>query len=162
MAHSSQIHTDTNDKKKSFSSKLATINFFKLISKKLVAGDVVFLHGALGVGKTFCASVIIKDLAGVSLVTSPTFNLVQTYFVKNKLEIWHCDFYRLNDPQEINEIGVFDNLNEKIILIEWSKFSEIFNLNPLIIEIEFGMKNNERSFNFTLSPEWDKRINFSI
>jgi len=160
MVHSNQIHIDTNEKKKNLSSKLATINFFKLISKNLVAGDVIFLHGALGVGKTFCSSVIIKELTGASLVTSPTFNLVQTYFVKNNLEIWHCDFYRLNHPQEVNEIGVFDNTNEKIILIEWPKFTDIFYLNPLIIEIEFGMKNNERSFNFTLSPEWDKRINF--
>ena len=66
----------------------------------------------------------------------------------------------MNHPQEVNEIGVFDNINQKIILIELPKFTDIFYLNPLIIEIEFGMKNNERSFNFTLSPEWDKRINF--
>ena len=78
------------------------------------------------------------------------------------MEIWHCDFYRLNDPSEVNEIGVFDNINEKIILIEWPKFNHIFDFNPLIIEIEFGIKNNGRNFIFNLSPEWIERMKYLI
>ena len=74
--------------------------------------------GGLGVGKTFVSSVIINELTGNKLVSSPTFNLVKTYFVNNKLEIWHCDFYRLANSTEIEEIGIFDKLkslaNEKI------------------------------------------------
>ena len=162
MDRLNQILTDIDEKKKIINSKLATINFFKLISKTLKAGDIVFLQGALGVGKTFCASIIIKELTGDISVSSPTFNLVQTYYVKKKLEIWHCDFYRLNDPSEVNEIGVFDNINEKIILIEWPKFNHIFDFNPLIIEIEFGIKNNGRNFVFNLSPEWIERMKYLI
>ena len=158
MVHSNQIHTDINEKKKKLSSKLATINFFKLISTKLVAGDVVFLHGALGVGKTFCSSVIIKELAGISLVSSPTFNLVQTYFIKNKLEIWHCDFYRIISIDEIDELGVFDNINNKIILIEWPKFLDNFSFNALKIKIEFGDSANERNLSFILDENWKNRL----
>ena len=147
-------------KKKNLNSKIKTTNFFKFISKSLFPGDVVCLFGSLGVGKTFASGIIINELTGNKLITSPTFNLVKTYFVNNKLEIWHCDFYRLTDSSEIEEIGIFDNMNEKIIIIEWPKFDKIFNFNPLIIEIEFGKKINERNIVLKLSEEWKERVNF--
>ena len=149
-------------KKKNLISKIKTTNFFKLLSKSLNPGDVICLIGGLGVGKTFVSSVIINELTGNKLISSPTFNLVKTYYVNNKLEIWHCDFYRLADSTEIEEIGIFDNINEKIIIIEWPKFDEIFNFNPLIIQLEFGKKLNERNIIIELSNEWKKRINFLI
>ena len=147
-------------KKKNFANKTKTKNFLKLISNNLLPGDVVFLNGSFGVGKTFSASIIISELAGTKFISSPTFNLVKTYPVKDNLEIWHCDFYRLVDSNELEEIGVFENINQKIILIEWPKFDKMYNLNPLIIDIEFGKKLNERNFYFNLSQEWRNRINF--
>ncbi len=147
--------------KKNLFSKVQTVNFLKLISKKLHSGDIIYFCGDFGVGKTFSASVIIKELTGKKIVTSPTFNLVKTYFVNNNLEIWHCDFYRLTDYQEIEELGVFDNLNQKIILIEWPKFENLFNVKPLVININFGKKLNEREFYLQLTEAWKKRINFS-
>ena len=149
-------------KKKNLNSKTKTTNFFKLISKSLNPGDIVCLAGSLGVGKTFVSGIIINELTGNNLISSPTFNLVKTYFVNNKLEIWHCDFYRLTDSSEIEEIGILDNMNEKIIIIEWPKFDQIFNFNPLIIELEFGKKINERNIFLKLSKEWKERINFLI
>ncbi len=146
--------------KKQLGSKVKTINFLKLISKILVPGDVVYLNGNFGVGKTFSAGIIINEFTENTLVSSPTFNLVKTYHVNNLLEIWHCDFYRIVHPKEIEELGIFDNIKKKIILIEWPKFHEMFNLNPLIVDIEFGKRLNERNFVFNLSQEWRKRINF--
>ena len=69
-------------KKKFLSSKVKTINFLKYISKNLVAGDIIFFEGDFGVGKTFSASVIIKQLSGENLITSPTYNLIQIYKIK--------------------------------------------------------------------------------
>tara|TARA_B100000965_G_C19551492_1_gene740232 strand:+ start:310 stop:804 length:495 start_codon:yes stop_codon:yes gene_type:complete len=149
-------------KKKRLISKTKTTDFFQSLSIYLKPGDVVCLNGSLGVGKTFTSGIIINKLTGNKLISSPTFNLVKTYFVNNKLEIWHCDFYRLNDASEIEEIGIFENINEKIVIIEWPKFDEIFNFNPLIIEIEFGKKINERNIFLKLSSEWRKRINFLV
>ena len=149
-------------KKKKLISKTKTTDFFQSLSMYLKPGDVVCLNGSLGVGKTFTSGIIINELTGNKLISSPTFNLVKTYFVNNKLEIWHCDFYRLNDASEIEEIGIFENINEKIVIIEWPKFDEIFNFNPLIIEIEFGKKINERNIFLKLSSEWRKRINFLV
>ena len=149
-------------KKKRLISKTKTTDFFQSLSIYLKPGDVVCLNGSLGVGKTFTSGIIINELTGNKLISSPTFNLVKTYFVNNKLEIWHCDFYRLNDASEIEEIGIFENINEKIVIIEWPKFDEIFNFNPLIIEIEFGKKINERNIFLKLSSEWRKRINFLV
>ena len=149
-------------KKKRLISKTKTTDFFQSLSIYLKPGDVVCLNGSLGVGKTFTSGIIINKLTGNKLISSPTFNLVKTYFVNNKLEIWHCDFYRLNDASEIEEIGIFENISEKIVIIEWPKFDEIFNFNPLIIEIEFGKKINERNIFLKLSSEWRKRINFLV
>ena len=45
---------------------------------------------------------------------SPTFNLVQTYPLNKVIEIWHCDFYRINNFEEVEEIGVFEDLKKKL------------------------------------------------
>ena len=147
-------------KKKFLSSKVKTINFLKYISKNLVAGDIIFFEGDFGVGKTFSASVIIKQLSGENLITSPTYNLIQIYKIKENFEIWHCDFYRLMDFDEIEEIGVFDDINTKIILIEWPKFQKMYNVNPLILNIQFGKKVNERIFTIKYNKSWVNKIDF--
>ena len=147
-------------KKKTLTSKPQTVNLLKQISSILCPGDVIYFSGDFGVGKTFAASVIIKELTGENFVSSPTFNLVKTYFIKKNLEIWHCDFYRILYPEELEEIGVFENIKKKIILIEWPKFKEIYNIKPLIINLEFGKKTNQRNFNFEFSNEWGQRLNF--
>ena len=96
-------------------------------------------------------------------VPSPTFNLVQTYPFNN-IEIWHCDFYRINFFEEIEEIGVFEDLKDKIIFLEWPKFKDqIKFFNPLNIFIDIAyneQKNiiNSRKVSFNGSNEWMARI----
>lgn len=85
---------------------------------KLKAGDVVILNGNLGAGKTF----FIKKAAGsfaVKNVSSPTFALVNVYY--GHIKIYHFDFYRINDIEELYEIGFNDYLSdsESVIFIEW-------------------------------------------
>ena len=88
----------------------------KSISKFLKIEDVVCFKGTLGVGKTFLCRAIINNITKIREVPSPTFNLVQTYPLPfaNDNEIWHCDFYRLNDYEEVQEIGVFEDLKKKL------------------------------------------------
>ena len=152
------ILIDINDKKKKIKSQNLCVNFFKEIAKKLKFGDIIFLEGDLGVGKTFICQTIIKELTGNDLVSSPTFNIIQTYKYVDGIEIWHCDFYRIISPDEINELGVFDNINSKIILIEWPKYIENFSFNALKIKIEFGKNLNERSLSFILNENWKNRL----
>jgi len=82
------------------------------------AGDINILIGPLGAGKSVFARRFIQSLCGEVDVPSPTFTLVQTYDSPAGT-IWHFDLYRLEDPEEIYEIGWEEALAGGILLIEW-------------------------------------------
>lgn len=81
-------------------------------------GDVIALHGDLGVGKTRFARAFIGRLTGEAEVPSPTFTLVQTYEAP-VAAIWHFDLYRLTAPEEAIELGLEEAFSTGISLIEW-------------------------------------------
>jgi tRNA threonylcarbamoyladenosine biosynthesis protein TsaE len=82
-------------------------------------GDVIALHGTLGMGKTAFARAFIRRLAGTEEeVPSPTFTLVQSYDTAAGT-IWHFDLYRLAKPADVWELGLEDALAGGIVLIEW-------------------------------------------
>lgn len=83
------------------------------------AGDVFLLEGTLGAGKSVFARGFVRALTGADTdVPSPTFTLVQTYDTA-KGTLYHFDLYRLEDPEEIYEIGWEEALSGGIALIEW-------------------------------------------
>ena len=88
--------------------------FGNLISNLLKPKDLITFEGDLGVGKTFICKSIINAITNIIEVPSPTFNLVQTYPLNKDIEILHCDFYRINYFEEIEEIGVFEDLKKKL------------------------------------------------
>ena len=92
-------------------------------------GDIVCLHGTLGAGKSVFARSIIRHLSGDKdlVVPSPTFTLVQMYET-SEFPVWHFDLYRLEDPEEIYEIGWEEALGDGVLLIEWSE--KLGNLLP--------------------------------
>lgn len=83
-------------------------------------GDVVALHGDLGMGKSAFARAVVRRLVGDPGldVPSPTFTLVQSYETA-RFPVHHFDLYRLADPDELIEIGFADALGEGLMLIEW-------------------------------------------
>ena len=93
------------------------------VKKKISPGDVIFLYGEIGVGKTTFARSLINSFEnekGIkkSEVLSPTFNIVFEYKIK-KFTIKHFDLYRLKNKNDIKNIGLFEDLEESIVLIEW-------------------------------------------
>lgn len=87
------------------------------------SGKIFCLSGPMGAGKSVFARAFIRHLMNEPNleVPSPTFTLVQTYDAPNQ-QIWHFDLYRLEDPDEIYEIGweeAIDNTSNNILLIEW-------------------------------------------
>jgi tRNA threonylcarbamoyladenosine biosynthesis protein TsaE len=89
------------------------------IAKSLNPGDIIALSGDLGSGKTFLARQIIKALCGDEVtVSSPTFNLLQTYCAR-KFEIYHFDLYRLKYAEEVFELGIEEAFAGHVCLIEW-------------------------------------------
>ena len=108
-------------KKYKTSNEQETINLGQKMADPLEIGDLVFLNGPLGAGKSVMARAIIRSLVGNNLeeVPSPTFTLMQQYETKDKGLVWHYDLYRLEQPEEIYETGWEDILYQDIILIEW-------------------------------------------
>lgn len=77
------------------------------------------MSGDLGAGKTTLARCILRALGYQGIVKSPTYTLIETYEVAD-WQITHIDLYRLNDPTEIEYLGLYEYLNGKFLcLIEW-------------------------------------------
>ncbi|MBO6526895.1 tRNA (adenosine(37)-N6)-threonylcarbamoyltransferase complex ATPase subunit type 1 TsaE [Erythrobacter sp.] len=92
--------------------------FGKRIAERLVPGDVVSLSGTLGTGKTTLARAIISALGHVGEVPSPTYTIIETYD-DTHVPLVHADFYRLEDPAEVEEIGLDDYREGAALLAEW-------------------------------------------
>ena len=90
------------------------------LAKNLKKGDIVFLEGDLGAGKTVFARSIIRTLLSndSTEVPSPTYTLVQTYEA-NIGELWHFDLYRIEDAEEIYELGWEESIADRITIVEW-------------------------------------------
>ena len=89
------------------------------IAPWLKAGDVIYLQGELGMGKSSLARAIIRALTTPEQdVPSPTFTLMQTYDGP-RFEIAHLDLYRLKSPEESYELALDDALPHSVLLIEW-------------------------------------------
>jgi tRNA threonylcarbamoyladenosine biosynthesis protein TsaE len=90
------------------------------VAARLRAGDVVALTGGLGAGKTTLARSILAALGHDGEVPSPTFTIIETYDTPQlRLPVVHADFYRLEDPAELAEIGLDDYRDGAVLLAEW-------------------------------------------
>ena len=86
--------------------------------RTLNKGDVVYMSGDLGAGKTTFVKAAIQSILGNDEpVPSPTFTLIQTY--DTPIPIWHYDLYRINDPEEVLELGMDEAFSQGITFIEW-------------------------------------------
>jgi len=119
------------------------------IKKKLAPGDVIFLYGEIGVGKTTFARLLINNYEKeknlkISEVLSPTFNIVFEYDIK-ELTIKHYDLYRLKNGSDIKNIGLFEDLERTITLIEWPELIKEKPSNRIDLFFEYSENMIERS-----------------
>lgn len=95
-----------------------TLELGAALAGLLKPGDVIALHGGLGVGKTTLTRGLVRALVpGIDEVPSPTYTLVQAYDAP-AFPIWHFDLYRLESPDEMEEIG-WDETPEGVAIVEW-------------------------------------------
>ena len=132
------------------SSEETTRELAKELSNYLKGGEIIFLYGEMGVGKTTFVKYLInqfqiKKNIQTTEVTSPTFNLLNEYEV-NDLVIKHYDLFRLKDKSEITNLDLFEYNKNIITLIEWPQLINKENLKKTI-DLIFNYENelNNRS-----------------
>ncbi len=98
----------------------ATEALGRTLAPLLRAGDVVALFGDLGAGKTSLARGVLAALGLAEEAPSPTFAIVQPYAPPEvALPVAHVDLYRLEDPEEAEELGLDELLEDGVLLVEW-------------------------------------------
>ncbi|MDB5491962.1 MAG: tRNA ((37)-N6)-threonylcarbamoyltransferase complex ATPase subunit type 1 TsaE [Micavibrio sp.] len=138
-----------------------TAEFARDLALLLRAGDVLFLEGDLGMGKSVFARALIRELSAAPdlEVPSPTFTLVQTYdTIKGPL--WHFDLYRIKAPEDVYELGWEDALAEGIVLVEWPSRlnSALAPRNRLELGFSTADKEGTRHLTFTPHGQWKDRL----
>ena len=125
------------------------------IKKILLPGDVIFLYGQIGVGKTTFARLLINNYENEkklrkSEVLSPTFNIVFEYDVRD-FTIEHYDLYRLKNEKEIKNIGLFSNLKQNITIVELPELIKNKPINRIDLFFEYSRDMNERTLSIKTS-----------
>ena len=133
------------------------------LKENLRNGDVILLKGEIGAGKShFARSLIQAAMDKIEDVPSPTFTLVQTYYTTVG-PIWHADLYRLNDHNDVFELGLIDAFGHEIVLIEWpERLGYLEPSDALKVEIII-LENDKREVIFsTTSDMWKERLEKTI
>ncbi|MDD2586586.1 MAG: tRNA (adenosine(37)-N6)-threonylcarbamoyltransferase complex ATPase subunit type 1 TsaE [Syntrophomonadaceae bacterium] len=127
----------------------------RLLARVLEKGDVVYLLGELGAGKTTLVRGVAAGAGYEGRVTSPTFTLMNIY--QAATDIYHFDFYRL-EGNELDDLGLEDYLEkEGISIIEWAEKGEKFlPEEALIIKIQLVDDNYERERKVSISGNGNK------
>ncbi|MBH90265.1 MAG: tRNA (adenosine(37)-N6)-threonylcarbamoyltransferase complex ATPase subunit type 1 TsaE [Magnetovibrio sp.] len=143
------MHIATNSDQIDISIEKKTQKLAQKFQEKLKIGDVVFLEGEMGVGKTTFIKYLInyfqkKNKIKLSEVTSPTFNLLNEYKI-DRIQIYHYDLFRIKTFKDLKNLDLFANNSNSITLIEW----------PQIIQKK---PRNCIELKFTYSEDFKKRF----
>ncbi|HZQ76227.1 MAG TPA: tRNA (adenosine(37)-N6)-threonylcarbamoyltransferase complex ATPase subunit type 1 TsaE [Acidimicrobiia bacterium] len=124
----------------------------------LAAGDVVVLTGELGTGKTALAQGVGRGLGVEGPVVSPTFTLVRQYD-EGRVPLCHVDIYRLERMQEIHGLGIEEQLEDSVTLIEWGEVAaSALPPDRLEVRLTAGAGPDERIIELVLLGEsWRRR-----
>ena len=141
--------TAISNDKIDLSSKKKTEELADKFSKKLKLGNVVFLYGEMGVGKTTFIRYLINQFqkdnkSEITEVTSPTFNLLNEYKI-NQIKINHYDLFRLKSVEEIKNLDIFEDIINTITLIEWPQLIEEKPKNLIELIFEYRKDHESRS-----------------
>ncbi|WP_170002718.1 tRNA (adenosine(37)-N6)-threonylcarbamoyltransferase complex ATPase subunit type 1 TsaE [Pseudopontixanthobacter vadosimaris] len=126
------------------------------IARKLRAGDVVALTGGLGAGKTTLAREIIAALGHEGEVPSPTFTIIECY--DTQPPVVHADFYRLDDPAEVEELGLDDYRQGAVLIAEWPDRAGGFEGEPGCLSIHLEIADEGRIAIARAGPDWLTRL----
>ena len=135
-----------------------TGNLSNQISKIVCGGDIIFLYGEIGVGKTTFVRFLVNNLEveqGISKsdVLSPTFNIVYDYDI-GKIKILHYDLYRLKNYRDISQLGMFETSNNYIKIVEWPELIELKPKDRIDILFKYSKLKNQRIVKISGFGKW--------
>ena len=138
----------TKSEKIDLSSETKTEELANKILKKIKPGNIIFLHGEMGVGKTTFVRYLInsfqkKNKLEITEVTSPTFNLLNEYQI-NQIKIKHYDLFRLKSDEEVRNLDLFEDSANSVTLIEWPQILEKKPNNLIELIFEYGKDHQTR------------------
>lgn len=141
-------------------SEKETQSLAAFLANQARVGDVIYLKGTLGMGKSTFARAFIRHLAEKPnlQVPSPTFTLVQSY-TDLSLPVWHFDLYRLESPEEVEELGLEEALSTSVSLIEWpERLGRMAFSNTLSLTLDVGKTSDAREVLLSGDTSWDNRL----
>jgi tRNA threonylcarbamoyladenosine biosynthesis protein TsaE len=138
--------------------------FGACLAPLLSVGDTLLLVGEIGAGKSvLCRAIIQTRLAALNRaedVPSPTFTVVQTYDL-GTVDLWHCDLYRLERPEEGDALGLEEAYASAITLIEWpDRLGDRLPPEALVIDLTIPTDAPDgRAITFTaMGSGWASRV----
>ena len=133
----------------------ATAELATKLAAVIKPGTIICLEGDLGAGKTLFVQNLAKALVIEENVTSPTFNLMNTY--EGKMVMYHFDLYRLEQEYELEDIGFYDYISDGdgLVVIEWAdKFCDCLPDDYILLDIQRAEDvENQRILSFSLRGE---------
>ena len=132
----------------------------RALAPRLRVGDIIALSGDLGAGKTSFARGVLAGLGLLEEAPSPSFALVIPYVPPDvMLPVWHVDLYRLDDPQEVEQLGLDDALIDSALIIEWPERMGT-RLWPGALRLHFEAFGAGRRLTVAAPPSWEARCPF--
>ena len=124
------------------------------LAKTLKPGDIIALIGDLGTGKTTLTKSIAEGLGITEMITSPTFTILHEYH-EGRLPLYHFDVYRINDVEEMFELGYEEYFFGKgVCVVEWADLiMEVIPKEATVIRMEYGSEENQRIYHVTVGNE---------
>jgi len=120
------------------------------LGRLLQKGDIVLLNGDLGTGKTCLTQGIGRGLSCTGQVNSPSFVLMNEY--EGRETLYHVDLYRVEDVEELDDLGLWDYAETGVLVIEWpERGAELLPGDGLVIELRAGARG-PRSRNLKFIP----------
>jgi tRNA threonylcarbamoyladenosine biosynthesis protein TsaE len=133
----------------------ATLALGRRIAGQLRPTDVITLSGALSAGKTTLVRGILAGLGHEGEVPSPSFAIVQPYEDLNP-PVWHVDLYRIEEPSDLDELGLDDISADGVLIVEWPERAG--NAWPQALALSLDVASDgSRSLTVDVPEAWEGR-----
>ncbi|WP_440633056.1 tRNA (adenosine(37)-N6)-threonylcarbamoyltransferase complex ATPase subunit type 1 TsaE [Candidatus Pelagibacter sp. HIMB1485] len=119
----------------------------------LQGGEIIFLYGEMGVGKTTFIKYLINEFQKssdfpITEVSSPTFNLLNEYQIGPK-KIKHYDLFRIKNKRDTNDLNIFEKDNNLITFVEWPELVKDIQEKVIVLRFNYENELNNRSVEIT-------------